>query len=155
MQIYNGDQRKVNYMAQETLTPKLSELSSRMFRLTGRIQRSQDECLSQLEGEIQSLARESAQNREELEQQLFRSKAVIAPILQGIYQNIQSIIQEGSHLLDHNFQISGGEGAVEEKILLAEFALDFAFQAADHALMASLQAMAAQLTQEQKERSYS
>lgn len=143
-------------MIQETLTPKLVELEARLTRLTGRIYRSQEECLSQLEEEIQGLSRESAQEQNDLELQLTHSKAEIAPILQAVYHNIQLIIQEGTHLLEQQSTgPDGGEESMEEKILLAEYALDFAFQAADRALLAALQAMTAQLKQEQEKRSSS
>ena len=41
---------------------------------------------------------------------------------------------------------------VEEKILLAEYALDFAIQAADRALLFSMEAIDAQLTQQKAKR---
>lgn len=136
-------------MSQEILTPKLVELERHLNRLTGLIYRSQEESLSQLEGEIQTLSRESAEQQNALEHQLFCSKAEIAPVLQSIYQNIQDALQKGKDQLEEQSGTSiGKEGAVEEKILLAEYALDFAFQAADRALMAALQAIAAQLSQE-------
>lgn len=46
---------------------------------------------------------------------------------------------------------SGGQEAEkEEKILLAEYALDFAMQAAERALLLSLEAMEAQTKQQEK-----
>ncbi|HIU47656.1 MAG TPA: hypothetical protein IAC59_10440 [Candidatus Fimadaptatus faecigallinarum] len=44
------------------------------------------------------------------------------------------------------------ESVVEEKILLAEYALDFAHQAADRALLLSMDAINAQLTQQEEGR---
>ena len=41
--------------------------------------------------------------------------------------------------------------SAEEKILYAEYALDFAMQAANHALLISLEAMDAQMEQQEKE----
>ena len=41
------------------------------------------------------------------------------------------------------------ETAVEEKLLLAEYALDFAHQAADRALLLSMEAIDAQLQQQE------
>ena len=43
------------------------------------------------------------------------------------------------------------EAAVEEKLLLAEYALDFAHQAADRALLLSMEAIDAQLQQQEGE----
>ena len=43
------------------------------------------------------------------------------------------------------------QAAAEEKILLAEYALDFAIYAADHALLISMEAIEAQLSQQEKE----
>ena len=45
------------------------------------------------------------------------------------------------------------EAAVEEKILLAEYALDFAHQAADRALLLSMDAISAQMFQQEEGRS--
>lgn len=143
-------------MKQEILTPKLAELESRLSQLTRRIYLSQEESLSRLEAEIQNLSRESALEQNVLELQLSRSRAEIAPILQGIYRNIQIVLQEGTHLLEQqNAGPDQEEAALEEKILLAEYALDFAVQTADHALLASLKAIAAQRLQEESERSNS
>ena len=44
------------------------------------------------------------------------------------------------------------EAAAEEKLLLAEYALDFAHQAADRALLISMEAIDAQLLQQQGRR---
>ena len=45
-----------------------------------------------------------------------------------------------------------GQAMVEEKILLAEYALDFAHQAADRALLLSMEAIEAQLLQREEGR---
>ena len=45
----------------------------------------------------------------------------------------------------------GDTYSAEEKVLLAEYALDFAMQAADNALLISLKAMDAQMTLLEKE----
>ena len=48
--------------------------------------------------------------------------------------------------------MSGKAAAAEEKTLLAEYALDFAMQAADHAILLSMEAIDAQLSETEPER---
>ena len=43
------------------------------------------------------------------------------------------------------------ELSAEEKILLAEYALDFALQAANHALLISMEAIKAQMAEQEQE----
>lgn len=44
-----------------------------------------------------------------------------------------------------------GSIPVEEKILLAEYALDFAMQVSNHALLIAMEAIDAQMTQQEKD----
>ena len=63
---------------------------------------------------------------------------------------MEQIVQQSRKRLQDMAQDSpDAEAVVEEKILLAEYALDFAQQAADRALLLSMDAMDAQLLQQE------
>ena len=64
------------------------------------------------------------------------------------YNQVEQIIQETKNKM--KMPGGGQEAEKEEKILLAEYALDFAMQAADRALLLSLQAIDAQMTQQER-----
>ena len=72
------------------------------------------------------------------------------------YGAIEQLIQKTkSELETQAAGREGGEAAAEEKILLAEYALDFALEAANRALLLSMEAIDAQLTSQEQERSLS
>lgn len=139
-------------MAEEILNEKMTELEERLVGLHDRIRLYQKIPPQNLEKEIQSLARERAINRQELEKKLYSSKAEMVRALGKMYQEIQSIIQKGMKNLEEKAPGGPWDKAVEGKILLAEYALDFACQAADRSLQLSLEAMNTQLLQEQGEK---
>ena len=70
-------------------------------------------------------------------------------ILAGSYEQMEQIIQNAKEQLQANAESSPDPDAcAEEKILLAEYALDFAQQAADRALLLSMEAIDAQRNEE-------
>ncbi len=76
--------------------------------------------------------------------------------LSKTYGEIERIIQKAKAEL--GAQAAGQCGPdfeTEEKILLAEYALDFALQAANRALLLSMEAIEAQLSDQEKEGSFS
>ena len=79
----------------------------------------------------------------------------MAPLAKA-YGEIEQLIQKTKSELES--QAAGredSEAAAEEKILLAEYALDFAVAAANRALLLSMEAIDAQRTSQEQERSLS
>ena len=74
-----------------------------------------------------------------LQNQLQYSKAGSAEALSAAYQNIEATISATQAALQA--QTWTDAQAAEEKILAAEYALDFALLAADHALLCALDAI--------------
>ena len=139
-------------MAHEILSVKLSQLDDRLGRLHTRIHMSETANHSRLQQEIADLEEECAEADEILKKNLYHSKSPIASVLSQNYGEIERTIQETDgqfHTMEKGYQ--DHESFVEEKILLAEFALDFAQRAAERALLISLEAIDAQLVWQQKE----
>ena len=135
-------------MAHEILSIKLSELEEQIARLIIRIQLSETADRAQLRREIGSLKQEYLENELILQKKLQLSRAEVVATIARTYEEIQPSIRHGWDALQT--QVSGNdsmnEGA-EKRILLAEYALDFAVQAANRALLLSMEAIATQETQ--------
>ena len=142
-------------MAHEILSVKLCELEEQLSRLSGRIHLSETAGRGQLRQEIRVLSKECAENEWTLREKLRLSRAeVLAPLAKACGEFEQLIKKTKSKLEIRAAGREGGEAAAEEKILLAEYALDFAVAAANRALLLSMEAIDAQLTS-QEERSLS
>ena len=90
-----------------------------------------------------------------LQESLRHSKSGLVCVLGQGYRQIEQILQNTKKQLQ--VQVSDNfdtETATEKKILLAEYALDFAHQAADRALLLSMEAIEAQLLQIKKGESH-
>ena len=134
-------------MPHEILSVKLCELDDRIGRLHGRVHLSESACHSRLRQEIEAMGRECEAAELALGQKLQYSRSENAKALFLAYEQIRQIID--------NVQARPGpagdaDQAAEEKILLAEYALDFAQQAADRALLLSMDAIDAQLWQKER-----
>ena len=139
-------------MAHEILSVKLCQLDERVGRLHSRIHLSETASPSRLEQEISLLEQECMDEEAALRDSLRRSKSdLIAVLAQGCAQVEQDITQSRQQLYDALEKSPDGETAMEEKLLLAEYLLDFAHWAADHALLFSMKAIDAQLIQEKGE----
>ena len=128
-------------MAQEILTAKLNELDRQLRKLHRQIQKSSPANPIRLRKELVQVRKECAENAKTLRGRLRFSRAGVVTGLAVSYNQVEQIIQE---------TIDTIETAKEEKILLAEYALDFAMQAAGRALLLSLEAMEAQVEQQEK-----
>ena len=140
-------------MAHEILTVKLCELEDQLVRLSSRIHLSETAGHAQLQQEIRALSKECAETELTLRKKLQLSRAEIIAILASTYGEIERVIQRAKSELEE--QAAGqkdADFAAEEKILLAEYALDFAVQAANRALLLSMEAIDAQLAGQEKER---
>ena len=141
-------------MAHEILSVKLCQLDERMERLHSRIHISETACQSRLQQEIDALAEECDQAEATLRESLARSKSGVASVLSQGYDQVGQIIRSTKDRLQSIATANPDqEAAVEEKILLAEYALDFAHQAADRALLLCMDAISAQMFQQEEGRS--
>lgn len=140
-------------MAHEILTVKLCELEDQLSRLSSRIHLSETADHPRLLREIRALSRECDETELTLRTKLRRSRAEMVSVLADCYGDVEQTIHKAEEALKEQILRSGNpEAAAEEKILLAEYALDFAIQAANRALLLSMQAIDAQLTQQAAER---
>ena len=134
-------------MAHEILSVKLWELDEQFSRLSSRIHLSQTASRPQLQQQIQALRREFQETEQTLRARLQRSRGELAPILAAAYEAGARSARQVEAALNQQILASGSpETGAEEKILLAEYALDFALQGANQALLLALEAIDAQFT---------
>ena len=134
-------------MAQEILTAKLNELDRQLRKVHRKIQKSGSANPARLRADLEQVRKEYAENEKALRNQLRFSRSGVVTGLSVSYNQVEQIIQETKNKM----KMPGGQEAEkEEKILLAEYALDFAMQAAERALLLSLEAMEAQTKQQEK-----
>ena len=132
-------------MAYEILAVKLCELEDRLARLSTRIHLCETSGHKQLQEEIHALTKECEETELTLQKKLQFSKAEIVAILSDTYREVEQIIQKSKTALQKQADAQNrSDAASEEKILLAEYALDFALQAANRALLLSMEAIDAQ-----------
>lgn len=139
-------------MKYETFSVKLYELKERLDSLNRQIHLSETGSHSQLRQEITKLRKTCAENEQKLRDKLQMSRADMVSEIRNGYCGIEQILQKTG--IDLQMQISrceNDDAAVEEKILLAEYALDFAVQAADRAMLFSMEAIDAQRTLQEQE----
>lgn len=138
-------------MAHEILSLKLCELEDRLGRLNSRIHISETADHDRLKQEIKALSDENAETELTLRNKLDLSKSEIVKILADAYTQINHILETTNSKIERQAaKEQTPESTAESKILLAEYALDFAAQAADQALLLSLRAIDAQLQEEGK-----
>ena len=140
-------------MTHEILSVKLCQLSDRVGRLRSRIHMSETASHSQLRREIGFLERECAEAEMTLRENLRGSKSNLVSVVAQSYEQMERIIQNTKDQMKAMAADDpDAEAVAEEKILLAEYALDFAQQAADRALLLSMEAIDAQAIQQQERR---
>ena len=106
-----------------------------------------------LEREIYILERQCAETFLTLRQKLCHSKGATSQALAETYEKVESQLQHTQDALKG--LVKESDDPPEEITLLAEYALDFALQAADRALLLSMKAIFAQQASEKEERKYS
>ena len=140
-------------MAHEILSIKLCQLSDQVGRLRSRIHMSETASHSQLRREIGFLERECAEAEMTLRENLRGSQSNLVSVVAQSYEQMERIIQNTKDQMKAMAADDpDAEAVAEEKILLAEYALDFAQQAADRALLLSMEAIDAQAIQQQERR---
>ena len=140
-------------MTCEILSAKLYEMDGAFERLRYRIRKSQTAEHEELEAEIESLKEECDESQRLLYRKLSRSRAYEAGRLLVCYEQIQKLIKEEKGKIEYSAREDVNADVRAERMLLdAEYVLDFAIQAANHALLFSMEALEAQLTcREEKE----
>ena len=138
-------------MAHEILAVKLCELEDQFARLSRRIQLSETAGHNKLQQEIQMLSAECAETEQDLQKKLQMSRAEIVAILAEAYEEIERIIQTTqSKVQKQEARRNDLDETAEEKSLLAEYMLDFALLTANRSLLLSIEAIDAQLLQEER-----
>lgn len=139
-------------MAHEILSRKLCQLDERMEKLHSRVQLSETAGHSRLRREMDDLERERAETELALRRRLALSRSPIVSLLSRRYQEMEAVVRAAEADLKAAAEdCPDGEAWAEAKILLAEYALDFAHQAADRALLLSMDAIDTQLLRQEKE----
>lgn len=135
-------------MPHELLTVKLDELDEAIGRLHGRIESSQTDTLERLQDSIVYLSHECVESEHLMHNRLKYSKAEPVRKMLRVYEEIKSMIQNVYQQFESN---QSADTKAEEKLLLAEYALDFAMQSANHAVLLSLKAIAADREETERE----
>ena len=141
-------------MTHPILSVKMYELDKKLEQTHSRIQFAETMDTERLHQQIQNLRQECAESRITLENRLHYSKTGCVTRLANVFDQVEAAVEarnldlraEKSEQLNANFLPSA-----EEKILTAEYALDFAVQAVNRALLVSLEAIEAQRLEEEKE----
>lgn len=134
-------------MAQGILNAKLDELDRQLRKVHRKIQKSGSANPARLRADLEQVRKEYAENEKALRNRLRFSRSGVVTGLSVSYNQVEQIIRETKNKME---MPGGQEEKKEEKILLAEYALDFAMQAAERALLLSLEAMEAQTKQQEK-----
>ena len=133
-------------MAQEILGVKLCQLDEKISQLHSHIRQSQLANPDQLCRELETVRRECAATETALREKLEHSKSSLVSVLAQGYREAEQIIQEEQVSLRQHFT-ADPPSALEEQLLTAEYALDFAYLASERALLLSLEAIAAEQSQ--------
>ena len=144
-------------MAHQILSVKMYELDKKMEQTHSRIQLAENMDMERLYDQIQSIRRECVENRITLENRLHHSKTGCVAKLANVFDQVEAAVgkvleAENLDLREENSEQLKADflPGAEEKILTAEYALDFAMQAINRALLVSLEAIEAQRREEQK-----
>ncbi len=139
-------------MAHEILSAKLCELDRKTGRLHSRIQLSETGSWEEIQREVASMRRECEEERISLQNRMRFSRFRPAARIAGAFDEIVEILERtGKEIRQSSETGQNQEMLPEEKILLAEYMLDFALQAADQALLTSLEAIAGQMIEPNQE----
>lgn len=140
-------------MAHEILAVKLCELDDQFTRLSSRIHLSETADRGRLRQEIGALTRECTETDLALREKLRLSRSEMTAVLADTYGEIGQILRKTESALQEQASACGSpDAAAEEKILLAEYALDFALQGANRALLLAMEAIDAQYTGQEGDR---
>ena len=134
-------------MSHEILSAKLYELDREFGLLHGSIQLSETASREQLVQELARLRQKNEADRLAFQTKLKFSRSPMVGKLASSYETIEAFIDRERAEQDGPFSEVWRRGlSAEEALLLAEYSLDFAAQAANHALLLSLEAVSVQDT---------
>ena len=140
-------------MVEGILSVKMREMESQMDLLRKRIRICEAAPSDRIREEADELRRECMQEAVFLQNRLQHTKAAVSCGLAESYREMEQVIGRAQEKIKKFAVIpEDTEEIAERKILLAEYALDFAMQAADHALLAAFDARKAQLSCQEKEK---
>lgn len=128
-------------MESNDLSAKLSELDRTLAQLHATLAESQHLDAARLRGEIARLQSQGRSSRAALHEKMHGSRAPLVNRLDETYTKIE-------HLAAGICAPDAARSA-DEQLLLAEYALDFALQAAGQATLLSLQAIETQQSEEE------
>ncbi|MCD8085723.1 MAG: hypothetical protein LUF28_05265 [Clostridiales bacterium] len=129
-------------MADEILSVKLRELDGAMDRLRSRIRLSQTADPGQRQAELEEIRREYTQRDAALRRQMQFSRSGFVRSLTDAWDELEDAAARARQRFSApQAQAEDTHPTPEESIVLAEYALDFAMQAANRALALSLEAM--------------
>lgn len=132
-------------MSHEILSAKLYELDRELGLLHGSIQLSETASREQLGQELARLRQKNEADRLAFQTKLKFSRSPMVGKLASSYETIEAFVDRERAEQDGPFSEVWRRGlSAEEALLLAEYSLDFAAQAANHALLLSLEAVSAQ-----------
>lgn len=138
-------------MSHEILTVKLCQLDEKIGKLHSRIHLTEYAEHAQVKSEIAKIRKECEETEMMLHKNLRFSKAEMLAMLSDTFSEVEQVIGKAKEKMNKCVSEDENEELYpEEKILMAEYALDFAMLAADHALLMSLEAIDAQMEQQEK-----
>lgn len=138
-------------MSHEILSVKLCELDEKVGRLHSRIHLSEAAGRSRVGQELEALREECEEAEFALGKNLRFSRAEILSAFSDAYDETERTLGRAKERVKEcTAAFADEESAVEAKIVMAEYALDFAMLAADRALLMSMEAIEAQMKLEEK-----
>lgn len=144
-------------MGNEILTVKMNELEQKINELYSRIRRCEDAGRGEIRAVLEAQRRECAETERNLQNRMRFSKSEMVQALSGVYDRVEELLGGLRKSVYGSSGVLAGGGSpeqyAEEKILVAEYALDFAMQACEQALLEALEAMDAELAWEEKKES--
>lgn len=139
-------------MAYAILSTKLCELDEKINRLHRRIYFSESAKRCQIREEIEQIRREYVETEQMLRKRMEFSRAsIVARILESYNEAEQMALNAKEKINRQVLEKEQEAASVEDRLLVAEYALDFAVQAANQALLISMEAIDAQLALQEKE----
>ena len=129
-------------MAQTCLSVKIEELDNRLERLCCRVERGRDGDWEGLCQEADAMTREYRDSRAALWEKMEKSRAGVVHRLADTYEAVEALIEEATAREAARQAREAQEEAAEERLVTAEYVLDFMMQAAEFALLVAVRAMA-------------
>lgn len=128
-------------MSHGMLAVKLSEMEQQICQLHKRICALDMDKPEMIRTQMEQLQKEWRENERVLENKLQFSRAELVERVSEAYDQIEKIIRQ----VQEKTEMSS-----EEKLLLAEYSMDFVMQAANHALLICMDAINEEMKQQDK-----